>query len=165
LLAFFLPFFAVMQGMIAFVASGLIIMFFSGAMVAKSPRGAMAKAHILGFREFMNRADRDRIEKLGKDVFYKYLPYAIALDVVDHWVEVFDGLLTEPPKWFVGMHGVHHFNVRSFSQSISAASSHLGSQMFSAPRGSGASGGGGFSGGGGGGFSGGGGGGGGGGSW
>ena len=122
---------------------------------------------ILGFQLFMNRADKDRIEKLGQAAFYEYLPYAIALDVVDHWVDAFEGMLTSPPKWYlIGAHQAS-FSARAFSRSITAASSHLGSTMFSAPRGSGLSAGGGFSGGGssGGGSSGGGGGGGGGGSW
>ncbi len=141
------------------VASGLIVMAFANAMPAKTRKGAIAKADILGFQEFLNRADKERLERLGPEFFYKYLPYAIALDVVDHWVDAFKDLVTEPPQWFVGHHpGVFHFT--SFASSITTATSHLSTATFSAPRGSGSSGGSG-----GGGFSGGGGGGGGGGSW
>ena len=103
----------------------------------------------------------------GKDLFYKYLPYAIALDVTDNWIDSFADILTKPPKWYVVHNNSMIFNSTSFSKSINDAATHIGSTVFSAPRGSGLSRRGSFSGRGGssGGSSGGGGGGGGGGSW
>lgn len=148
------------RGIVAGILSGAAILAFAGAMPARTKIGALARMHILGFQEFMNRADKDRLERMGEHVFYKYLPYAIALDVVDHWVKAFGGLLTQPPNWYVPSAGIAAFSVNEFTRSMTTTASHLGSTMFSAPRGSGSSGGGG-----GGGFSGGGGGGGGGGSW
>lgn len=133
---------------------------FAKAMPAKTRTGARILMQIKGFREFMMRADKDRLERLGKDVFYKYMPYAIALDVVDHWAEAFKGIADEPPRWYVSTMAFHAFSPVAFSKTVNATTSTLASTMFSAPRGSGVSGGGG-----GGGFSGGGGGGGGGGSW
>jgi len=148
------------RGVIAAVLSGLIVIVFSNAMPAKTRIGARAHFHVLGFQEFMNRADKDRLERMGKDVFYKYMPYAIALDVVDHWAAAFEGIYNEPPSWYVSTGGFRTFSPVNFSRSLSAATTSLSAATFSAPRGSGSSGGGG-----GGGFSGGGGGGGGGGSW
>jgi uncharacterized membrane protein len=146
------------KGIVAGIISGFSVIGFAKAMPAKTRAGALARMNILGFQEFMNRADKDRLERMGENVFYEYLPYAIALAVVDHWVEAFKDILTEPPSWYVASAGYGAFSAHQFSQSLTVATSHLGSTMFSAPRGSGASGGGG-------GFSGGGGGGGGGGSW
>jgi uncharacterized membrane protein len=118
---------------------------------------------ILGFREFMNRAEKDRLERLGdKNLFSEFLPYAIALDVVDSWAKAFEGIYQEQPQWYTSHAGLKTFSPHHFSRSLSSATSSLASAMFSAPRGSGVSSGGGFSGGG---FSGGGFGGGGGGSW
>jgi uncharacterized membrane protein len=98
-----------------------------------------------------------------KDLFSKFLPYAIALDVVDNWAKAFEGVFQEPPQWYTSQTGFRMFSPYHFSRSINSATSSLASAMYSAPRGSGISGGGGgFSGGG---FSGGGFGGGGGGSW
>ncbi len=140
------------KGIVAGVISGFSIIAFANAMPAKTRAGALARMDILGFQEFMNRADKDRLERMGEKVFYEYLPYAIALDVVDHWVKTFEGILTEPPRWFVPMGGYGTFNTHNFTQSLTVATSHLGSTMFATPRGSGSSsGGGGFSGGGGGG--------------
>jgi len=155
--------FAPWKGIVAGIVTGFSIIGFANAMPAKTRLGAIAHYDILGFQEFMNRADKDRIERMGADesLFYKYLPYAIALDVADHWIALFKTMLTESPTWYVGSAGVGAFSAHHFTQSVTEATSHLGSTMFSAPRGSGSSGGGS----GGGGFSGGGGGGGGGGSW
>jgi uncharacterized membrane protein len=133
-------------------------------MPAKTRTGSAAYVDILGFREFMSRAEKDRLERMkDKDLFSKFLPYAIALDVVDNWAKAFEGIYQEAPAWYTSPTGFRTFHPYTFSRSINAATSSLGSAMFSAPRGSGISGsGGGFSGGG---FSGGGFGGGGGGSW
>jgi hypothetical protein len=146
--------------------SGGIIFAFAGIMPAKTRKGARARADILGFQEFMRRADKDRIERLGPSVFYEFMPYAIALGVTDQWAKAFDGLLSSPPDWYVSHAGFPHFSSMMFARSLTTATSSIDRIVYSAPRGSGLSGGG-FSGGGGGGggFSGGGGGGGGGGSW
>ena len=99
---------------------------------------------ILGFQEFMGRAEKDRLERMkDKDLFSRFLPYAIALDVVDNWAKAFEGIYQEPPDWYRSPAGFGTFHPYSFSRSISSATSSLGSAMYSAPRGSGVSGGGG----------------------
>jgi uncharacterized membrane protein len=142
---------------------GLPVLAFAKVMPAKTKAGSSAYMDILGFQEFMNRAEKDKLERMGdKDLFSKFLPYAIALDVVDSWAKAFEGIYQELPQWYVSPGGFGTFSPQSFSRSISSATSSIASAMFAAPRGSGISSGGGFGGGG---FSGGGFGGGGGGSW
>jgi uncharacterized membrane protein len=102
---------------------------------------------ILGFQEFMNRAEKDRLERMkDKDLFSKFLPYAIALDVADNWAKAFEGIYQEPPQWYVSPGGFRTFSPYSFSHSLSSVTSSLSSAIFSSPRGSGISGGGGFGG-------------------
>jgi uncharacterized membrane protein len=152
------------RGFLACLLTGLVVFTIGKFMPAKTRTGASAYLDILGFQEFMNRAEKDRIERMGdKDLFSKFLPYAIALDVADNWAKAFEGIYQEPPDWYVSPGGFRTFGPSDFSHSINAVTSSLGSAMFSAPRGSGIGGDGG--GGGGGGSSGGGFGGGGGGSW
>jgi len=104
---------------------------------------------ILGFREFMTRAEKDRLERMGDaDLFSKFLPYAMALDVTDNWAKAFEGIYQQPPEWYVSPVGIRTFNPYTFSHSIQSVTSNLSSAMFSAPRGSGGSGGGGSGGGG-----------------
>ena len=170
-LAFFVFIFlipgAVVKSIVAGIFTGLPMIVFAKFMPSKTRAGASAYMDILGFQEFMNRAEKDRLERMGdKDLFSKFLPYAIALDVADHWAKAFEGIYQEPPDWYVSTGGFRTFSPYDFSHSINSVTSSLGSAMFSAPRGSGMGGGdGGGGGGGGGGSSGGGFGGGGGGSW
>jgi len=150
------------RSIFASILTGLPVIVFGRFMPAKTRAGASAYMDILGFQEFMNRAEKDRLERMGdKDLFSKFLPYAVALDVADNWARAFEGIYQEPPDWYVSPGGFRTFRPHVFSDSVSSMTSSLGSAMFSAPRGSGISGGGG----GGGGSSGGGFGGGGGGSW
>ena len=152
------------KSVFAGLLTGLPVLAFARAMPAKTKAGAAAYMDIMGFQEFMNRAEKDRLERMGdKDLFSRFLPYAIALDVVDNWARAFEGIYQESPPWYVSHTGLRTFSPHHFSRSISSATSGLAAAMFSAPRGSGVSGGGGGFGGGG--FSGGGFGGGGGGSW
>jgi uncharacterized membrane protein len=155
-------YFTMGQCIFAAVLTGLSVVAFAGAMPAKTRAGAAAHMDVLGFQEFLNRAEKDRLERMGdSSLFSRYLPYAMALGVADNWARAFEGIYQEQPDWYVSPTGMGVFNAHMFSSSIGSMASSLGSSMFSAPRSSG-SGGGGFGGGG---FSGGGFGGGGGGSW
>jgi uncharacterized membrane protein len=99
---------------------------------------------ILGFREFLTRAEKDRLERMGDShLFSKLLPYAMALDVTDNWAKAFQGIYQQPPEWYVSPVGIRTFDPYTFSHAIRSVTSNLSSAMFSAPRGSGRSGGGG----------------------
>jgi len=151
------------KSFIAGLLTGIPVLAFAKFMPAKTRAGASAYMDILGFQEFMDRAEKDRLERMGdKDLFSQFLPYAIALDVADNWAKAFEGIYQEPPDWYVSPVGFRTFSPYAFTHSLNSVTSNLSSAMFAAPRGSGGGGGGGFGGGG---FSGGGFGGGGGGSW
>jgi len=135
-------------GLISGILTGIPVILFAKAMPVKTKTGARAYMEILGFREFLERAEKDRLLRMGdKNLFSKFLPYSIALDVVDNWAKAFEGIYQEAPDWYVSHTGIGTFHPRNFSHSISLATSSMASAMFSAPRGSGVSSGGGFSGG------------------
>ncbi len=141
------------KGVMASILMGLPVLFFAKFMPAKTKTGASAYMDILGFREFMIRAEKDRLERMGDShLFSKFLPYAMALDVTDNWAKAFQGIYQQPPEWYVSPVGIRTFDPYTFSHSIQSVTSTLSSAMFSAPRGSvgsgGGSGGGGSSGGG-----------------
>ncbi len=145
-----MPAFLKLKGIVALALSGLPVLAFAKSMPAKTRLGASVYMDILGFQEFLNRAEKDRLERTGdKDLFSKFLPYAIALDVADNWAKAFEGIYQDPPQWYVSPGGFRTFSPYSFSHSIGSMTSDLGSAMFSAPRSSGVGGGSGFSGGGG----------------
>lgn len=86
--------------LLAFAASGLIILAFARVMPRKAFRGARARVHILGFQEFLERAEKDRLRRLPPDTLHKWLPYAIALGVEEAWIWRFDGLSVAEPTWY-----------------------------------------------------------------
>jgi uncharacterized membrane protein len=128
---------------------------FAREMTAKTVLGARTLVAILGFQEFMNRVDADRIKRLPPDTFEKYLPYAMALGVEQRWAQAFAGIVKDPPNWYVGSTPYSGFNPIFFSSSMHSMASDMHQVFVSAPRASssgsgfgGGGGGGGFSGGG-----------------
>lgn len=144
------------KGIFAFVLAAIPVFVFGRIMPAKTRRGAEAYMDTLGFQEFMNRADKDMLERLGeKDLFYKFLGYAIALDVADQWAKAFEGIYMEPPDWYVPYHSYTAFHYASFARQVNNFGTNFSKAIYSAPRSSGSGGsssgfssGGGFSGGG-----------------
>ena len=80
----------------------LIVVLFGRRLAAKTIRGARTRVECLGFKEFMTRVDGDRIKRMPPDTFERFLPYAMAFGVEQHWARAFQGLITEPPSWYVG---------------------------------------------------------------
>ena len=136
------------KSIIAGILTGIPVLAFAKFMPVKTKAGASAYMDILGFQEFMNRAEKDRLERMeDMNLFTKFLPYAIALDVADNWAKAFEGIYQDPPDWYVSPVGFRTFSPYAFTHSLNSVTSNLGSAMFSAPRSSGG-GGGGFGGGG-----------------
>jgi uncharacterized membrane protein len=138
------------------LVSAVVWWLFARQMTAKTVAGARTRIAVLGFQEFMNRVDADRIKRMPPDTFEKFLPYAMALGVEHHWAQAFDGIVKDPPSWYVSPNGYTGFSPLFFSSSMHSMASDMHQVFVSSPRAS--SSGSGFSGGGGsgGGFSGGG---------
>lgn len=123
---------------------------------AKTERGVVIKEYLLGLKEYLQIAEKDRLQfhnapDKKPEVFEKLLPYAMVLGVVDVWAKEFEGIYTVPPSWYSGAPG-SAFNVVAFGNTLQNFSSIAASSLTSSPStGSGGSGGGGSSGGGGGG--------------
>ena len=148
-------------GGLASVVSGLIIAGFGFLMPNRTIKGVETRALILGLKEYLNTAEKDRLEfhnapEKKPEVFEKLLPFAIALKVDKAWAKQFENIYKTNPSWYSDSSG-HAFNAYFLSSSLGDFSSSLNSAVASTTA-SASSGGSGFSGGGGGGFGGGGGG-------
>lgn len=143
----------------------LITVLLASKLLTPSEYGASALGKCAGFKQFLQTAEKSRLEMLledNPDYYYDILPYAQVLGVSSIWAKKFENLKTEPPAWFYGT-GVDYNTARLLTMRNMTK---MNNTMRSSPSSSGS--GGGFSGGGGsfgGGFSGGGGGGGSGGGW
>jgi uncharacterized membrane protein YgcG len=132
-------------------------------MPKKTRAGAELLRRTLGFRHYMEIAEKERQRFAEREnIFSEYLPYAIVFGCVEKWANAFKDIDAQQAtsSWYTGS-SLGAFSANDLSSNLSSFSSQVSSTIASTPGGSGGSG---FSGGGGGG-SGGGGGGGGGGSW
>jgi uncharacterized membrane protein YgcG len=157
LVAQFTGFKEVFNSVVVAIVCGLISApiwwLFARQMSARTVQGGRTRIAVLGFEEFMNRVDADRLKRMPPDTFEKYLPYAMALGVEHHWAQAFAGIVQNPPNWYVSPNGMSGFNPVFFSSSMHSMASDMHQVFVSAPRSSSSGsgfggGGGGFSGGG-----------------
>jgi hypothetical protein len=155
--------------MAAIVVMFLTVAFFAIIMKRPTLRGRKVLDEMLGFRDYLEVAEKDEMNlrnppEKTPELFEAYLPFALALGVEQDWAEKFADVLEAirgpdgrgyQPTWYSGS-----WNSSRISSNIGSVASGLGSAISSSVTPPGSS-----SGGGGGGFSGGGGGGGGGGGW
>lgn len=144
------------MAVVAVILSLIIVYLFGKNLTAKTMKGMRAVVGIQGFQEFMTRVDGDRLKSFPPDTFEKGLPFAMALGVEKHWAAAFQGIIKDPPSWYVSPYGYTGWNTMAFTHSMNTMSSSAYEAFTSAPRanssgsgfGSGGFGGGGFSGGG-----------------
>jgi uncharacterized membrane protein YgcG len=147
----------------ALICGVCINILFHYLLKAPTRAGRRLLDHLEGFRQFLDVAERDEMNfhnppEKTPELFEKYLPYALALEVEQHWMERFAGLFARMeekgehyhPVWYHGSHW-HLRDVGSFSSAIGNSLSSAVASSSSAPGSSSGSGGGGSSGGGGGG--------------
>lgn len=144
------------------VVSGVFFLIFAPMMPRRTEKGTAAFEHAVGFQEYLEKAEKYRLEWQEKEkAFEFFLPYAMVFGVVAQWTKAFKDMDMKPPDWYEGSaFAAGHFNAVSFGSMMRSLDSSVGQAMSAKPQQS--SGGSGFGGGG---HSGGGGGGGGGGSW
>ena len=145
---------------LAIALSGLIVLGFSPIMPRKTKKGVLVLQDLLGLSEYIHRAEVKQMEfhdtpEKNPKLFEKLLPYAMAFNLTSIWTKQFEGLMSEPPQWYVG--ATPGFHPALFYLGMMNLSSGMERTFVSAPRtssgghsawGGGSSFGGGFSGGG-----------------
>jgi type II secretory pathway pseudopilin PulG len=144
---------------VAVVIVGIVLTATFPFMPQRTAAGRDLMQHTLGFRLYMNTAEKYRQQFAEKaEIFTQLLPYAIVFGCVSQWAKAFEGIDTSATSsWYVGN---APFQAALLSSSLESMNANISSAITYVPPSAGSS-----SGFGGGGFSGGGGGGGGGGSW
>ncbi|HWR15795.1 MAG TPA: DUF2207 domain-containing protein [Terriglobales bacterium] len=88
---------------IAIACSAAIVYYFGRHITSKTLRGIHACEQIVGFQHFLDSVERDRLERLPAQLFEKWLPYAIALGVEQHWAQNFETVAIAQFEWFGGL--------------------------------------------------------------
>lgn len=119
-------------------ASALPVFFLVPFAQLRTEEGNRLMEEILGFRMFIKRAEKDRINRMVEEdpaYFYHILPYAMVFGITDKWARQFEHITLEPPDWYVG--SAAYFTTRSFCRSLERSSSSMASTMTRTPSSSG----------------------------
>ena len=135
--------------------SFVIYFFFVIFMPSVTKAGALMKERILGLKDYLQIAEKNRLEfhnapAKRPELFEALLPFAFVLGVEKAWAKEFEDLYQRPPEWYSSTAG-GSFSANSFVSDLGGFQSAASGTLASAPGGSSGSGGGGSSGGGGGG--------------
>ena len=137
----------------AVIICGSVLFYMLRYAAHLNAHGKIIRADWLGFKLYLQTAERYRLQNLTPATFEKFLPYAMIFGVEKKWAKAFDSLNVPQPSWYVGTYagvssgrGAASFSPSGFATGFSASFS----SSFSSSGASGASGGGGGAGGGGG---------------
>lgn len=120
--------------------SGCVVMLFSRFMPRKTKKGAEASHHLSGFREFIDRAEKDRIRKLASEdhtLFERMLPFALVFGLEEKWAEAFSDIFTQPPEWYVTSGYGGSFNSHIFINDLGRGIGVINKSLYSSPKNSG----------------------------
>ena len=79
---------------------GAAIVIASRWMPRKTPKGAEAAARWVAFRRYLEQIEQYGDLQEAKDIFARYLPYAVAFGIEKSWVRKFSRVDTPAPRWY-----------------------------------------------------------------
>lgn len=88
-----------------FYALSCVILLLSCKVVKRSEEGLLLYGKVLGLKEFILRAEKDRLDMLVKEnpqYFYDILPYAYAFNLTKVWSQHFKNIDIAPPTYYTG---------------------------------------------------------------
>jgi uncharacterized membrane protein YgcG len=124
---------------------GIVVLLVGWAMPSRSQAGSRAYEHAMGFKDFMQTAEKAELEYMTPENFQDNLPYAMVLGVSGAWAQKFKDIYTSPPQWYSGSSAA--FSSVYLASSLGEMTGRLNSTLTSSPSSSGSGGGGGFGGG------------------
>jgi len=77
----------------------------SGRLITPTPYRVKMIEHLAGLKEFIETAEKPRLESLLADdpqYFYRLLPFALVFGISDRWVAQFKDIMMECPSWYDG---------------------------------------------------------------
>lgn len=143
---------------LALAVFGIGVLVASPFMPAKTAHGSQVHNHVLGFKMYLETAEKYTLQDLTPEKFERFLAFAIVFGVEEKWAQKFKDIYNQQPDWYESS-STDAFNAYWLTRSMRGFSNNMTQSVFT-PVSSGASGGGwsgssgsfgGFSGGGGGG--------------
>lgn len=91
---------------IAFVVLSLVLAFFAAIMQSRTATSNQMLGRVLGFRDFIETAELERLKTLSKEnpeYYFHIMPYAFVLGLSDKWTEHFmNQIAVDAPVWYSG---------------------------------------------------------------
>ncbi len=112
-----------LQFFVGCTVSAVIIFLFSKIMIRKNLHATKLYSEIQGFKEFIVKAELDRLKILAVEnpkYFEETIAYAIVLGYGLLWADKFKNLLTAPPSWYKGFEteGSKAFDTNMFTRNL-----------------------------------------------
>lgn len=118
---------------LALMLTSVIFIVFGFIMPKRTLEGAQVLSKIFGFKEFLLRAEKDKIQRAEQqDIFERMLPFAICLGISTKWASKFDGIYAQPPQWFVGNYTTFHHD--RFIHDLNNSLNRMGTSFYSQPQ-------------------------------
>lgn len=102
-------------------------------MPKRTQYGTKMLGRILGFKDFLETAEKDKLEALVMEnptYFYDILPYTYVLDISTKWISKFETIAIKAPDW---LDSSTDFNLYSFGERMSKTMDNAQSSMGSSP--------------------------------
>lgn len=99
----------------------------------RTPYGNEMLGKLKGFRNFLETAEKDRLEAMVEQdptYFYDILPYTYVLGVSDKWIEKFEAISLKAPSWYDSSTG---FSITTFGAFMNNTMVSAESVMSSSP--------------------------------
>jgi uncharacterized membrane protein YgcG len=116
--------------------SAALVFLFARIMPRRAPFGQQQYEKLVGFREFVLRAEKDKLQRLvdtNPDYFGMTLPYAIAMGIATKWVDQFGDLLTAPPTYYHSTRSVSSFQLHQFNHMMQRQLDQMATSFNSTP--------------------------------
>ena len=116
-------------------AIGVGVIYLSPLAHKRTAQGIKWMGHLLGLKNFIEKAERDRIRQLvdeDPEYFYHILPYAMVLGVTDQWAKNFEGIARSNPDWYQ-TNSSRAFHAPYFVSRMDANTRAVGKTMASSP--------------------------------
>ena len=124
---------------VAVILVGMVLIATARSMPQRPAAGRDVMEHTLGFRLYMNTAEKYRQQFAEKaEIFTQLLPYAIVFGSVRRWAKAFEGIDTTSANsaWYVGN---QPFQAAVIANSLESMNSSISTAIAATPGGSGAS--------------------------
>ncbi len=85
---------------LSLAVSALLVIYFLKFEARLNLRGQILREDWLGFKLYLETAERYRMQNLTPEIFEKYLPYAMIFGVEKKWARAFESLNIPAPGWY-----------------------------------------------------------------